>query len=178
MTPVVNQTMPVRELVEVILSTTGKDVGRVQDVLRRGGVVQGGSRFRWQGFDAAGADVSTLLALFPDPDPGRPFRADRCIGVKLRAGLHVVELPWQVAAEKRMFRRRSFWDALMETASRGPVEYVGYSYRLRGDEYRMKVSSGELARLREAAALLRYSGLAAQVIRLDFEWVELVVQFP
>ena len=178
MTPVVNQTMPVRELVEVILSTTGKDAGRVQDVLQRGGVVQGGSRFRWQGFDAAPADVSALLASFPDADPSRPFRADRCIGAKLRAGLHVVELPRQVAAEKRLFRRRSFWDALMEVASRGPLEYAGYSYRLRGDEYRMKMSSAELARLREAAALLRYSGLTAQVIRLDFECLELVVQFP
>jgi hypothetical protein len=170
--------MPVRDLVEVILSATGKDAGRVQDVLHRGAVVQGGSRFRWQGIDAVAEDLASLLATFPDPDPKRLFRAERCIGAKLRAGLHVVELPKQIAAEKRLFRHRSFWDALMEAAERGPVEYTDYSYRLRGDEYRMKVSSAELIRLREAAALLRYSGLAAQVIRVDFDCLELVVQFP
>ena len=49
-TPVVVQEMPVRDLVEHMLGITGKDEARVRDLLLRGTLVSGASRFRWTGW--------------------------------------------------------------------------------------------------------------------------------
>ena len=51
LSPVVVEQMPLAELVELILSATGKSLARVCEVLRRGVLVAGASRFRWQGWD-------------------------------------------------------------------------------------------------------------------------------
>lgn len=178
MTPVVRQTMATRDLVEVIVSTTGKDLARVADVLARGAVVQGGSRLRWEAVRCEGEALTAMLATFPDPDPNRPFRAGACTGVRLRAGKHVVELPREVASETRLFQRRSFWDTLMRIAGDSAPEYLDYSYKLRSDQYRIHLNADELERLRTAADLLRYSGIAAQIRTLPFECVEFSVRYP
>jgi hypothetical protein len=178
MTPVVTQSMPLRDVVEAILATTGKDVVRVRDILRRGAVVQGASRLRWEPLSAEEEDIAGLLRSFPDPDQSRRFAAERCIGVRLRAGRQTVELPRQVAAERRLLKRRSFWDALMEIGLRTAPEYVDYSYRLRADEYRVALSPSDLRQLQQAADLLRYSGLAAQIRLLGIEAIEYSVRFP
>jgi hypothetical protein len=177
-TPVVRQTMPLDELVASILATTGKDCERVRDILHRGAVVQGGSRFRWRPIEADRAGVEALLAGFPDADSNRAFAPERCIGVRLRAGRHVVELPRQIAAQRRFLRRRSFWDALLELTNRIAPEYVDYSYRTRTDEYRVRVPPDELDRLRIAARWLRYSGLCAQVESLAIDRIEYSVRYP
>ena len=51
-TPVVVQEMPVRELVEHMLGVTGKDEARIRELLLRGTLVSGASRFRWAGWEA------------------------------------------------------------------------------------------------------------------------------
>src|SRR5438874_1143259 len=51
-TPVVAREMPLRELVEYMLGVTGKDEGRVRELLLRGTLVSGASRFRWAGWEA------------------------------------------------------------------------------------------------------------------------------
>ena len=78
-TPVVVQEMPVRDLVEHLLGVTGKDEARIREVLRRGTLVSGASRFRWVGLEADSESVTELLAGFPDPDPTRHFAAGRCM---------------------------------------------------------------------------------------------------
>src|SRR4051794_11530453 len=78
-TPVVLQDLPTRELVEHMLGITGKDAPRVHDLLLRGTLVSGASRFRWTGWDAGRADIEQLLATFPDRDPQRPFTPERCV---------------------------------------------------------------------------------------------------
>ena len=175
-TPVIAQTMPVRDLVEVIVGTTGKNADRVAEVLSRGAVVQGASRFRWEPFLADAAGLAQILSAFPDPDPRRPFRPEACVAVRLVAGRHVLELPKETAAARRFLRRRSFWDAVMRVA-RTP-EYVDYSYRMRCDEYRMVLTPEESARLVAASALLRYPGVARQVQSVGAERVEYLVRFP
>ena len=72
-TPVVVQEMPVGELVEYMLGVTGKDEARIRELLLRGSLVSGASRFRWTGWDAGLENLRELLATFPDPDPSRPF---------------------------------------------------------------------------------------------------------
>src|SRR6058998_2538127 len=78
LTPVVVQEMPVRELVEHLLGITGKDEARICDLLLRGTLVSGASRFRWTGWQADAEGVRSLLATFPDPNPSRPFSAGHC----------------------------------------------------------------------------------------------------
>src|ERR1039458_10297556 len=77
LTPVVVQQLPVRDLVEHLLGVTGKDGPRIRDLLRRGTLVSGASRFRWAGWEADSESVMELLASFPDADPSRPFSAGR-----------------------------------------------------------------------------------------------------
>lgn len=170
--------MPLGEVVETILATTGKDASRVRDILSRGAVVQGASRFRWQPLQALEEEVARLLCAFPDPDPSRGFAAERCIGVRLRAGRQTVELPREIAAERRFLKRRSFWDALLEMAAHRALVYIDYSYRTRSDDYRVEISPADLASLRESAALLRYPGLTARIRLLAIECIEYSVRFP
>src|SRR5205807_2030704 len=78
-TPVLVQELPVRELVEHMLGVTGKDESRIRELLLRGTVVSGASRFRWAGWEPELDSLRELLATFPDPEPERPFAGDRCV---------------------------------------------------------------------------------------------------
>src|SRR5438874_13125515 len=91
LTPVVVQELPVRELIEHMLGITVKDGPRIRDLLLRGTLVAGASRFRWQGWPAELEDVRQLLATFPDADPSRPFAAERCVRAILRGGRQAIE---------------------------------------------------------------------------------------
>jgi hypothetical protein len=62
LTQVVVQEMPVRELVEHMLGYTGKDEARVRELLLRGTLVSGASRFRWAGWEPEPDEVAELLA--------------------------------------------------------------------------------------------------------------------
>src|SRR5690242_15275245 len=77
LTPVVVREMPVRELVEYMLGVTGKDEARVRELLLRGSLVSGATRFRWSGWETDLPSVLELLATFPDPEPMRPFAPAR-----------------------------------------------------------------------------------------------------
>ena len=68
-TPVVVQEMPVRELVEYMLGVTGKDEARIRELLLRGSLVSGASRFRWAGWEADLQNLRELLATFPGSRP-------------------------------------------------------------------------------------------------------------
>ena len=66
LTPVVVREMPLRELVEHMIGITGKDEARVRDLLLRGTLVSGASRFRWTGMETDPESVHALLGSFPD----------------------------------------------------------------------------------------------------------------
>src|SRR6266536_1249019 len=86
LTPVVVQELPIRELIEHMLGVAGKDDARIRELLLRGTLVSGASRFRWTGWDADLEAIREVLATFPDPDPARRFTAERCIRATLRGG--------------------------------------------------------------------------------------------
>ena len=67
-TPVVIQEMAVRELVEYMLGVTGKDEARIAELLLRGSLVSGASRFRWTGWPAA-ADDNHFVRDYPNGSP-------------------------------------------------------------------------------------------------------------
>lgn len=175
-TPVVAREMPVRELVEQILGVTGKDETRIRDLLLRGTLVSGASRFRWAGWDVNPQDLRALLATFPDPDPARPFAPGLCTRVVLRGGPRPIEIPREVGLRKPLLRNQSLWDLLMEVAGAGSPQYLDYSYREQSDHYQLRLSSEAGERVRNSARLVKYTVLKEQIRGAVLEWADLFVR--
>src|SRR6266481_8888726 len=146
--PVVLRDIPIRELIEHMLGITGKDEGRVHELLLRGTLVSGASRFRWAGWDADREAIREALGSFPDPDPGRRFAPELCIRAALRGPGRRIEIPREIGQRKPLFRRTSFWDTLMGVVASSETRYVDYSYRERADCYSAVITLGGLERLR------------------------------
>ena len=174
-TPVVLQELPVRELVEHLLGIAGKDEPRIREMLLRGTVAIGATRFRWAGWEADRESLRELLATFPDADPARPFAAAGCIRATLRGGRHAIEIPLEAAARKSLFQRKTFWDLLMEVVGASGPAYYGYSYRDRADRYVREFTPAEIERVRAAASEVRYSALREQIWSVGFTRAELYV---
>jgi hypothetical protein len=154
--PLVRQTFTLNELLDMVLSVTGKDAARLRQILRSGTVVFHFYRYWWQGFEASEEELGPLLARFPDPDPSRPFRAEHCTVALFEGGSASPRLLFEIdraaASRTGFFRRRSFWDALLSAAAAGPVGYQGYSYARRGDLYRLDLTDQQREALGAAAA--------------------------
>ena len=80
--PVVRQSFRAAELIDMILGVTGKDLSRIQQILRSGTVVFHSYRYWWEGFEADTAALNEILARYPDSfsenDASRSFRVERC----------------------------------------------------------------------------------------------------
>lgn len=166
--PVVAKDMPTLELVGQILGITGKDAPRVCEILWRGSFVAGASRFRWASVDCELEDVVEYLRDFPDADPSRLFVPEQCHLAAFRAGPRSIVIDKQAGEKKRLFRKRSFWDELMQIAK--PV-YHEYSYREEADLYRWNVEDQEP--LKQAATLLKWSSYETQLRSGAFDTVDL-----
>jgi hypothetical protein len=175
LTPVVVQELPVRDLVEYMLGVTGKDEARIRELLRRGGLVSGASRFRWTGWDADLEGIRELLGTFPDPDASRPFTAAQCCRAILRGGRQPIEITREAGQRKGLFQRETFWDTLHRVIAAGAVQYQDYAYRARADRYLREFASGEIGQLRAAGGLLRYTTLQEQLRTAAFTQAELFV---
>lgn len=173
LTPVVVREIPVRELVEHMLGVTGKDETRVHELLLRGTLVSGASRFRWTGWEADLDSIRQLLSSFPGPDPAIPFSAARCVRTLLTGPRCHIDVPREAALPKPFLGRTSFWQILMEVAGGCPAHYAGYSYRDRGDRYQIALPAPVAARVRNAARLLRYSALREKIERAPFDGADL-----
>jgi hypothetical protein len=175
LTPVVVRDFAIRDLMEHILGVTGKDEARIGELLLRGTLVSGASRFRWQGWAADLEALRELLATFPDPDPLRLFAAANCLRAVLRGGRHIIELPRDAASRKGLFQRASFWDALMQVVAAGASGYAGYSYRERCDRYVRELSHAEIEQIRAAAGSVKYTTVRDRILTVGFTQVELFV---
>ncbi len=153
--PLVKQVFSLNELLDMVLSVTGKDPERIRQILRSGTVVFHFYRYWWQGFEMAEAELAPLLARFPDPDPSRDFSIEQCTVALLEDNAKpprlLIEIERAVASRAGLFRRRSFWDVLTLAAARGPVGYGGYSYSRRADLHRVELSDEQRAALVVAA---------------------------
>jgi hypothetical protein len=153
--PLVRQTFSLDELLDMILSVAGKDATRVQQLLHSGTVVYHFYRYTWTGIDVGEADLAAALAKFPDADPSRPFTPNLCTnavfdgpGVNPR---HLLDLGKDAATKRRIFRRQSFWQRLMDIASEENLTYEKYSYSRRADLYRVVIDSENVLKISEAA---------------------------
>ncbi len=175
--PVVVREMSFEELLEQIVAQVGKDTARVKRLLRSGTLVSGATRYRWEGLDVDENGVVPLLQKFPDPEPERPFSSNGCtLAVFHDAAGRSAELPREVAARRRWFRRRSFWDACLEAIPLKTAGYLSYSYREKADCYRVKLPARTAAAIRDRARLLNHSGYR-RYFRVA-EWVAVELYVP
>jgi len=173
LTPVVVRDLAFTELLEHAVSAAGADAARVRDILKRGSLVSGSSRFRWQGWECDQAELVAAIRALPQPEPSRAFDAHHCVRVLLIGPGARIEFAKDVALQTRWLRKRSFWDELLQLA---PVPaYAGYLYKDRADRYVVELSEEAREMLKEAARLLRFEGLARQIRAGRFEKVEFVV---
>jgi hypothetical protein len=145
--PVVRESFRIEQLVDMLLALTGKNVSRLQQILRSGTAVYHFYRYWWEGFEAAAEDLQALLAKFPDADPTRAFGAEVCTAVVIedaepqrgpkKAGTDVER---KAASRKRLLRGRSLWNGLMDAATEAAPAYVSYSYARRADIYALELS--------------------------------------
>jgi hypothetical protein len=149
--PVVRQTFRIAELVDMIVSVTGLDRGRVAQILRSGAVVYHGYRYWWNGFEATAGDLDVVLASYPVADPSRAFDPAACSAVIFESSgsppRHSVEISRESSARRRFLRLRSFWDSLIELARARKPAYVEYSYARRADIYSLELGREDVARL-------------------------------
>ena len=163
--PVVRQTFRQDDLLDMILSVTGKDAARIRQILRSGTVAYHFYRYWWSGFEASADDLSAALQRFPDADPSRAFRMEECSAVIFEGGSprlrQLFELMRKQASQRKFLRSKSLWDFLIETARANPPAYAEYSYAQRADVFRLTLKEEDLAKLMEAAARLAPRNLRA-----------------
>ena len=176
LTPVVLQEIPIHELIEHILGIAGKDESRIREILLRGTLVSGASRFRWAGWETDSASLQEALAHFPDPDPSAAFASARCIRATLRGGRQAIELLREAAERKSMFQSTSFWDLLMTVVDAAKPKYSAYSYRERADRFVREFTHSEAERLRAGTGALKYNTLRDQIRSNGFDHAELYVK--
>jgi hypothetical protein len=156
--PVVRQSFRPDQLLDMVLSVTGKDAARIRQIFRSGTVVFHFYRYWWTGFDVDETELRGLLARFPDPDPSREFRSADCTLVAIESGATpprpTLEVQKAAISRRRLFLRRSFWDALLAETASASVTYHGYSFAHRADLYGLDLSTEARARLAAAAASL------------------------
>jgi hypothetical protein len=157
--PVVKQTFRLAELADMVVSVTGKNVSRIQQIFRSGTVVYNGYRYWWEGFACSENEVSAVLATFPDDDPSRLFNPSHVTAVSLEigGGAHrsLLSITCYEASAKKLFSRRSPWEILLAAAKDPAPRYERYSHADRADVYRVHLSSemasGLLKQMVEAA---------------------------
>ncbi len=168
--PVVRQTFCIAELVDMILGVTGKDVARIQKILRSGTIVFHFYRYWWPGFEAGEEELRAILARFPDPDPGRAFRPEECTGVWLEPAASLGRPAWEFtradASRKKLFRSQSYWGWLMQLAASRPAAYQGYSYARGADLYALELPADQWAAVVEQARRLAPRALRTQLRNL------------
>ena len=162
LSPVVVQEIQTTELVRLMLGVARKDVDRIVDLLARGSLVSGASRFRWEPLPADAAQMIELLRAYPDDEPLRPLDWNLLRSVRFRS----VELLREDMTPTRWLKRRSFFQALSSLKG-DDVHYVEYSYKESADVYRGHLSPAEQNELRAAAPLLPHPAFRTRVAQAD-----------
>jgi hypothetical protein len=175
-TPVARQELAPGELVERILGVTGKRPSRIREILSRGSLVSGSSRYRWEPFEADSDELGALLDRFPDEDPGRPLDPSKCVKVLFQGRRGTMELEPEAASRRRLFKKTSFWDVLMATVESAEPQYQRYSYTDQADVYQVRLPAEVLQTLLAQTHLLKYRSIAQELRFLEPDLAELFVQ--
>lgn len=163
MTAVARVEVPLEELTARILGVCGKNPVRVAEILRRGTLVSGDSRFRWQPLRPMEEELAALLGRFPDHDPDLAFDASLCYRMTFRGPRGDFEITREAGLERRIFRRRAFWDDALALIGTLDPRCQRHSYSEGADVFAAELTPGARAALRELGQLLRYTALQAQL---------------
>lgn len=173
LTPVVVQEMPLTEFMGHLAAATSANVERARELLKRGTLVSGASRFRWQPIECSLEEVAGAFLRLPQPEANRRFDASKCRSFVLIAGTRRWELSRAAASERRFLRRKSFWMGLVNALP--APEYVTYLYKEQADLYRSVVNDETCRCIQTAAQLLRYANLAVELRAARINSVEWIV---
>jgi hypothetical protein len=169
--PVVKQTFRLAELADMVVSVTGKNAPRVQQIFRAGTVVYNGYRYWWQGFAANEDEIAGLLSVFPDDDPGLQFNPAQVTAVSLEIGggtqRTLVGIARSEATARRLFHKRSPLDILLSAVKDSLPRYEKYSHAERADVYRVQLSFEVAASLLKRVAAASRRGLRKKLTALQ-----------
>lgn len=168
--------LPLGELISKILGVCGKDPDRVESILARGSLVSGEIRYRWVPVAASSDDLAPLLARFPDHEPDRVFEPSNCVRMVLRGDRGEFEITREAGRQKRLFRRKAFWEEAMAIIEPLKPRSERYSYSEGADIYSVHLAAGGLNRMRQLGSLLRFTLLETQVRSLQAPQVMLYVR--
>ncbi|HUK29611.1 MAG TPA: hypothetical protein VLV89_00765 [Candidatus Acidoferrum sp.] len=173
--PIKRQTFRLRELTDMVLSVTDRDLPRIQKIFHSGTIVYHFFRYTWDGFDADAAELAALLAGFPDDfppgDPRRKFSAETCTAALIESsavGRQPVEILREAAERKPLFSSHSFWECFITLAAANPdaVTYSGYSFARHADLFGLDLSPEQSAALLKDAARLAPRNLRVAIAAL------------
>jgi hypothetical protein len=169
--PVVKQTFRLGELADMVVSVTGKNVSRVQQIFGAGTVVYNGYRYWWGGFASSEDEVTSLLAAFPDDDPPLLFSPVHVTAVSLEIGggtqRSLVGIARGEAAARRLLKKESSWQILLAAAQNSTPRYEKYSHAERADVYRLQLSFDVAASLLKEVIAASPRGLRKKLIALQ-----------
>ena len=169
--PVVKQRFRLSELADMVVSVTGKNIPRVQQIFRAGTVVYNGYRYWWAGFASNENELTGLLANFPDDDPSRPFNPAQITAISLEIGggtqRTLVGIARHEASAKKLFHKQSPWEIFLHTAQDGTARYEKYSYAERADVYRVHLAQEVAALLLKEAVKASPSALRKKLAALQ-----------
>ncbi len=163
--PVVKQSFRLAELADMVVSVTGKNGARVQQIFRAGTVVYNGYRYWWDGFASTENEVAGLLAPFPDDDPSLHFNPAQVTAVSLEIGggaqRSFVKITRREASAKRLWHKQNPWEILLKAAQDSTPRYQSYSHAEHADVYRVHLSPETALSLISAAPRTLRKKLAA-----------------
>jgi hypothetical protein len=169
--PVVKQTFRLGELADMVVSVTGKNVLRVQQIFRAGTVVYNSYRYWWEGFVSNEDEITRLLAVFPDDDPTCLFNPARVTAFSLEIGggtqRSLIGIVRGEAMARRLFHKPSPLEILLAAVGDSPPRYEKYSHAERADVYRVQLSFGAAALLLKQVAAAASRGLRKKLTALQ-----------
>jgi len=153
--PVVKQSFRLAELADMVVSVTGKNGPRVQQIFRAGTVVYNGYRYWWDGFASTENEVAGLLAPFPDDNPSLHFNPAQVTAVSLEIGggaqRSLVKITRREASAKRLWHKQNPWEIFLKATQNSTPRYDNYSHAERADVYRLHLSPEMAASLMREA---------------------------
>ena len=169
--PVVKQTFRLGELADMVVSVTGKNAARVQQIFRAGTVAYNGYRYWWEGFGANEVEIAGLLSVFPDDDPTLLFNPAQIKVLSLEIGggtqRTLVSIARGEAAGRKLFQKQSPWEIFLGVAKDSIPRYEKYSHAERADVYRVQLSFDAAATLLKQAAAASSRGLRKKLTALQ-----------
>lgn len=175
MSRVTRSDLPLDELLAKVLGYCGKNSAKIAGILSRGALVSGDLRYRWAPILADESDLAAHLDRFPDYEPDRPFDGSRCERILFQGERGEFEITREAGIQRRLFRRKAFWDDALVVLGDLAPKCDRYSYSDGVDVFVADLTSEARDRLREIASLLRFSSLEAQTRRLPAGRVSLFV---